>query len=888
MPWTDSTSGLDGGRADVRRHYQVSNYTALGPQNDIANVLRVPARTGSGLHAATPTKSSQGGALAVNQKCAMDMQESRGFLTHAACNGYAVICLCKTTPCARTSYETENLRPFELKVAIRNVTACCSFPHDSRISYVRDVRAYSYRRCANRVLVTQADSRKTYRLAAVIRRHCVASIPVHISMSVRLSPFSRASQTPESGKWTVALQGRLQYGCQLSCMAARCAPGSAPGPAGACTSCLPGAAVNPDRLGETGRSLGERAVTKAGRTAHIATWRCLKKLIYARRMSNANFAKQVDALAFSFNGGKDSTVLLHLLRAAIAGYKGPVDRAPATRESLDVRAATANANSAVEGQAEAQEGGAKDNCGLYAVYFETELVHEELQRFTLETARDYGLNLEVKHESFKAGMQQLVERRGIRAILLGTREGDPNAVGQEVFSPSSEGWPPFMRINPILTWSYRDVWDFLRGCELPYCSLYDQGYTSIGNVTDTVPNVALQVVHPHGHLGAPKFLPAYMLKDGRLERKGRGKGIASRMRRVSGSCSYLVSEGSIAYLSEDVSDLTTQEGQGEGGANEPVVAAGSRNGDRGCEPCRAGAAAALAPKEHHHGGPEEDAALRSAGILVVGDEILTGRVADANTPFLLRGLRERGWSVSAVMMVPDDVDAIAMHVRRLSSECDLVICTGGIGPTHDDVTLMGIAKGFGVGLSRNDDMVAVLRSYYGDKCTEAHLKMADLPISVSDLIPTGGPFPLLRCKNVFVMPGVPSLLQAKWHQLCTSGELPQLPRFYSEELQLRGAEVDIMPMLNALCAEFGDIDIGSYPIDTTLRTNPKAPSSPWGRASGWESTWASLEGNHPVDGATLRVSFTSKVQRRVRECADAMEKRLPNTIELLARRTVIT
>ena len=72
--------------------------------------------------------------------------------------------------------------------------------------------------------------------------------------------------------------------------------------------------------------------------------------------------------------------------------------------------------------------------------------------------------------------------------LLAVCRGDPNAYGQEVFCPSSADWPPFMRVNPILDWSYSDVWTFLRATRVPYCSLYDEGYTSIGAINNTVPN----------------------------------------------------------------------------------------------------------------------------------------------------------------------------------------------------------------------------------------------------------------------------------------------------------------------------------------------------------------------------------------------------------------
>jgi len=77
-------------------------------------------------------------------------------------------------------------------------------------------------------------------------------------------------------------------------------------------------------------------------------------------------------------------------------------------------------------------------------------------------------------------------------MFLGTRRTDPNAADQDVFSPSSKGWPAFMRVNPVMDWEYTDVWRFLGAAGVEYCSLYDQGYTSIGTVENTVPNALLQ------------------------------------------------------------------------------------------------------------------------------------------------------------------------------------------------------------------------------------------------------------------------------------------------------------------------------------------------------------------------------------------------------------
>ncbi|KAK6943875.1 Thioredoxin domain [Dillenia turbinata] len=108
---------------------------------------------------------------------------------------------------------------------------------------------------------------------------------------------------------------------------------------------------------------------------------------------------------------------------------------------------------------------------------------------------DYNLQLDIIRTDFKSGLEALLKAKPIRAIFFGVRIGDPTAVGQAQFTSSSLGWPPFMRVNPILDWSY--------------------SYTSIGSIYDTVPNSLLSVSNPSGTAG--QFRPAYLLSDGRLE-----------------------------------------------------------------------------------------------------------------------------------------------------------------------------------------------------------------------------------------------------------------------------------------------------------------------------------------------------------------------------------
>jgi FAD synthetase len=159
-----------------------------------------------------------------------------------------------------------------------------------------------------------------------------------------------------------------------------------------------------------------------------------------------------DRLLLSFNGGKDATVLLHLARAAYAHAGLPPPR---------------------------------------CVYWDDPDCFPEVLSFVEGAAAQHRLPLVRYACSFADGLRDAVERLGTGAVLLGTRTGDPNGVGADTFQPSSPGWPPFMRVNPLLRWSYHDVWRLLRGFGLPCCALYERGYTSLGNTKNTAPNPAL-------------------------------------------------------------------------------------------------------------------------------------------------------------------------------------------------------------------------------------------------------------------------------------------------------------------------------------------------------------------------------------------------------------
>ena len=119
--------------------------------------------------------------------------------------------------------------------------------------------------------------------------------------------------------------------------------------------------------------------------------------------------------------------------------------------------------------------------------------------------------------------------------------------------------------------------------------------------------------------------------------------------------------------------------------------------------------------------------MPSAAILVIGNEVLSGKITDTNSPYLCRELRMLGVDVGRILTIPDDVDLIAREVRSLSAGYDIVFTSGGIGPTHDDMTMDGIAAAFGVPLERNDSIVDRMERAQGKPLNASQMKMAMFP-----------------------------------------------------------------------------------------------------------------------------------------------------------------
>src|SRR5262245_55273324 len=150
---------------------------------------------------------------------------------------------------------------------------------------------------------------------------------------------------------------------------------------------------------------------------------------------------------------------------------------------------------------------------------------------------------------------------------------------------------------------------------------------------------------------------------------------------------------------------------------------------------------------------------KTAGIIIIGNEILSGKTRDDNSLYFVRELRELGVDVRKIAVVPDELELISAEVRIFSDAFDYVFTSGGVGPTHDDLTMEGIAGAFRQGIRRNPELETTLRSYYSEDLLEGNLRMADVPEGARLVGGKGMWFPVVAVENVFIFPGVPEILQ---------------------------------------------------------------------------------------------------------------------------------
>jgi molybdenum cofactor synthesis domain-containing protein len=201
--------------------------------------------------------------------------------------------------------------------------------------------------------------------------------------------------------------------------------------------------------------------------------------------------------------------------------------------------------------------------------------------------------------------------------------------------------------------------------------------------------------------------------------------------------------------------------------------------------------------------------VRTAAALIIGNELLTGKIADANVLVLARALRLLGVQLKRVVMVLDEIEVIAEEVRALSSSHDWLFTSGGVGPTHDDVTIDAVARAFGTTVVSSAPMEQMLRDAYGDKLTDGHLLMARIPEGARLASNAKMPWPTVVMQNVWVLPGVPEIFQAKIPLI--REELGADQPFVSHAVFTTLDEGTLKPMLDSVVAAHPDIEIGSYP-----------------------------------------------------------------------------
>jgi len=209
---------------------------------------------------------------------------------------------------------------------------------------------------------------------------------------------------------------------------------------------------------------------------------------------------------------------------------------------------------------------------------------------------------------------------------------------------------------------------------------------------------------------------------------------------------------------------------------------------------------------------------RTAAALVIGNEILSGKTHESNLLELARVLRELGIDLKRAVVVTDDVATIAKEVTALASAHDFVFTSGGVGPTHDDVTMSGVASAFDVPVVPHPTLEEMLRRHFGERLNDNHLRLALVPKGARLLSKPESLWPVTVIENVWILPGIPEVFQKKLEiaREHLSGDAPYLSRAVYTNLD----EADIAPMLNTVVENHPDVAVGSYPAwsDKKYRT----------------------------------------------------------------------
>ena len=233
--------------------------------------------------------------------------------------------------------------------------------------------------------------------------------------------------------------------------------------------------------------------------------------------------------------------------------------------------------------------------------------------------------------------------------------------------------------------------------------------------------------------------------------------------------------------------------------------------------------------------------MSTAAILVIGNEILSAKVQDENGPFLARELRALGVDLRRVETVPDEVPLIVDALKRCLAQAQWVFTSGGIGPTHDDVTIAAVSQAFGRAVVLDEGTLELLRARFGEPLKPALRRLAEVPQGSRVEFHEGYVFPVISLENVVVLPGVPSLLREGFMRIRDRFRVSPI---HSRALYFSVGEAMLAEHLDATVARFPAVGIGSYPRFD--------------------------DADHRV-----KVTFDSRDEAQVRAAAEFLKSRLP-------------
>lgn len=219
---------------------------------------------------------------------------------------------------------------------------------------------------------------------------------------------------------------------------------------------------------------------------------------------------------------------------------------------------------------------------------------------------------------------------------------------------------------------------------------------------------------------------------------------------------------------------------------------------------------------------------RGAAAIVIGDEILSGKVQDTNGPYLIQKLREVGLPLRRILVVADDVEEIAWAIRCCLGRYEPIFTSGGIGPTHDDLTVAGVAAGLERPVVDEPELEALVRRHYGEGMPEEALRLAKVPKGARLWRSPRSWYPVISVDGIYLLPGIPQLF--RMHLDALAEEFRGAP-FHLRCVYLSIGEAPIARILDGVAKEHPRVALGSYPrlddadhrVKLTLEAQEEAP-----------------------------------------------------------------